>query len=71
MFKNLFKKECKHEWRLTELSNVFQYDDMGYPLMLCIKKCEKCGASKQEWLDVGKNALKNKDAVICRWKRIQ
>ena len=44
---------------------------MGYPLMLCIKKCERCGASKQEWLDVGKDALENKDAVICKWKRIQ
>ena len=44
---------------------------MGYPLMLCIKKCERCSASKQEWLDVGKDALNNKDAVICKWKRIQ
>lgn len=71
MFRFLKRKTCSHRWQITEISNVLQTDDMGYPLMLCIKKCERCGASKQEWLDVGKDALENKDAVICKWKRIQ
>lgn len=67
----IFKKKCKHKWRITEASNVLQLDDMGYPLRLCIQKCEKCHESKQIWLDVHVEALKELDdgrSVLCMWK---
>lgn len=40
-----------HKWKMSERSNVIQYDNMGYPLRLCIYKCERCGASQQLWVD--------------------
>lgn len=64
----LFK--CKHDWRLTEKSNVLQVDDMGYPLRLYIEKCVKCGESKQSWIDVPTyylDHLKTGEFVLCTW----
>lgn len=29
---NLIKRKHKHQWRITEISNVIQHDDFGYPL---------------------------------------
>lgn len=62
--------KCKHDWRLLERSNVLQLDDMGYPLRLCIFRCNKCGKSDQQWVDVPKKELAEIDAgksVLLRW----
>lgn len=62
--------KCKHDWRLLERSNVLQLDDMGYPLRLCIFRCNKCGKSDQQWVDVPKEALAEIDtgkSVLLRW----
>lgn len=64
--------KCKHEYKITEISNVLQQDDMGYPLVLCIEKCNKCNKTKQSWIDVDENCLKNLKTgqyVLCKWKR--
>ena len=62
--------KCKHDWRLLKSSNVLQLDDMGYPLRLCIFRCNKCGKSDQQWVDVPKDALAEIDtgkSVLLRW----
>ena len=51
MIRRLFKRKCKHEYVRTHISNVIQYDDLGYPLRLCIFECKHCKSSKQEWYD--------------------
>lgn len=69
----LFQRECKHDWKLTEKSNVLQQDDMGYPLRLYIQKCTKCGKSEQVWVDVSEEALKGLltgESVLLKWKKI-
>ncbi len=46
--------KCKvfgHSWRIKQLSNVIQFDVMGYPLRLCICECKYCMKSKQMWID--------------------
>ena len=70
---SLFKRECEHNWKLTEKSNVLQQDDMGYPLRLYIWKCTKCGKSEQVWLDVSEDALKELltgESVLLKWQKI-
>ena len=47
---------CKHKFEVTERSNALQFDDMGYPLRLCIVKCAKCGKAEQQWLDTYEKA---------------
>lgn len=60
----LFK--CNHKNKtIVERSNVVQLDDMGYPLRLCISKCDKCGQTKQEWID---STLRDDDAIL-KWNR--
>lgn len=44
---NLIKRKHKHQWRITQVSNVIQLDDFGYPLRLCIEKCDICEQSRQ------------------------
>jgi len=47
--------------KITERSNVIQFDSMGYPLRLCIDdRCE------QIWLDT----LEENDDVVLKWKKI-
>lgn len=53
----MFRIKCNHKWRVTEISNVLQLDEMGYPLRLVICKCDKCGKSDQQWWDVSEEAL--------------
>lgn len=70
MFKSLRKRCCKHDWHITETSNIIQLDSMGYPLMLMIRKCKKCGISEQVWRDVGVWVLDDKKFKILRWVKV-
>ena len=68
------KRECQHNWEITEASNVLQVDDMGYPLRLCISKCIKCGKTDQVWIDVSTYALdelKTGESVLLEWRRVK
>ena len=58
----------KHDFKITERSNVIQYDEMGYPLRLYISKCD-CGISNQEWIDIDINSI-TKDDVVCKWTNV-
>ena len=60
--------KCKHNYIIAEKSNILQLDDMGYPLMLCIAKCRKCGKSKQIWVDVNKKLIYNNKYEILKWE---
>ena len=65
----LFKKLHKHNFnKFAYASNVVQFDNMGYPLRLCIMKCD-CGITNQEWVDVPESSVTNKD-VILKWERL-
>ena len=46
-WKDLFSKEANFE--VLSRSNVIQFDEMGYPLRLCIVKVD--GKVDQIWLD--------------------
>ena len=52
--KKLFKRKCQHEFVVIEKSNAIQFDSKGYPLRLCVCRCQKCGYSDQIWIDVPK-----------------
>lgn len=72
-FNNIRKKECRHNWHITEYSNVIQLDEMGYPLRLCICKCHHCGKVEQVWIDVGTYALDELDtgkSVLLKWTKV-
>jgi len=61
---------CRHNWKRVCRSNVLQQDDMGYPLRLCLCKCDKCGEYDQQWLDVPEEELKELktgDSVLIKW----
>lgn len=67
----LFRKRCSHDYKITDRSNALQLDEMGYPLRLCICKCEKCGKSEQQWIDTAERALDEVDSgksFIVKWK---
>lgn len=65
------KQKCNHDYKIVEKSNILQLDDMGYPLMLCISKCCKCGKSKQIWIDVDKSLLDNSKYKILKWEKVK
>ena len=68
MFK---RKQCRHNWIVSERSNALQLDEMGYPLRLFICKCTKCGKSNQQWIDVNEeelNELKTGESFLLKWK---
>ena len=66
----MFNRKCKHEWKITEISNALQVDNMGYPLRLIIKVCSKCGRSEQAWIDVKKELLDDERFVLIEWHKI-
>lgn len=71
MFKSLRKRCCKHhDWHIVETSNIIQLDGMGYPLMLMIRKCKKCGIGEQVWRDVGVWVLDDKRFKILQWEKV-
>ena len=64
-------KKCKHEFVISQRSNVLQLDGMGYPLRLCIVKCEHCGHSDQWWIDVPVEEYKEVEtgeSVLLKWR---
>lgn len=67
--KDIFKR--KHICDFNEIvyrSNAIQFDEMGYPLRLCILKC-KCGETTQEWIDTGKRYKMKENDVEVLWNR--
>ena len=74
MLTGIFNKaHCDHAWRVTEVSNVLQQDDMGYPLRLVITKCRRCSKSEHRWIDVNEAALKELDtgeSVLLKWTKV-
>ena len=65
-----FKILCRHDWRIIHKSNIIQLDSMGYPLMLCIVQCAKCGESDQWWIDVSKDILLDENIKILEWEKV-
>ena len=61
----IFKKKHICEFnKIVRRSNAIQFDEMGYPLRLCIFKCE-CGATTQRWVDTGKRyGMKENDVEV-------
>lgn len=55
---NIFKNHKKDILRITERSNVIQYDDMGYPLRLCIMSDHE-----QRWVDT----YEEEGDVVLKW----
>ena len=64
----LFKR--KKNWNVTKVSNIVQYDCMGYPRALCI-----CSDGKQRWIDTydanGDIEIKWSDAPKNVWVKVQ
>lgn len=60
---NLFRKKPKHKvkplFKITDRSNVIQYDGMGYPLRLVI-----LDDKEQIWLD----SYEEEGDVVLKWK---
>lgn len=67
----IFKKKCEHKWKVVERSNALQLDHMGYPLRLCLVKCENCGKWDQMWIDVPIeefDEVKDEKSFLLTWK---
>lgn len=58
----LFKRR-KTKFEILERSNVIQYDDMGYPLRLCIVK--DGNKTDQMWLDT----TEKENDVVLKWSK--
>ena len=54
--------------KILRRSNAIQFDEMGYPLRLCIFKCE-CGAITQRWVDTGKRYEMKENDVEVIWDK--
>jgi hypothetical protein len=73
---NMLKEsvKCDHDWHVTEKSNALQFDSMGYPLRLYIRKCSKCGVCDQQWLDVSEKVadeVKTGESFNLTWEKVE
>ena len=65
----IFKKKHICEFnKIVRRSNAIQFDEMGYPLRLCIFKCE-CGATTQRWVDTGERYEMKENDVEAIWDK--
>ena len=65
----IFKKKHICEFnKILRRSNAIQFDEMGYPLRLCIFKCE-CGATTQRWVDTGERYEMKENDVEVIWDK--
>ena len=65
----IFKKKHICEFnKIVRRSNAIQFDEMGYPLRLCIFKCG-CGATTQRWVDTGERYEMKENDVEVIWDK--
>lgn len=57
-----FWKGKEERIKIVERSNIIQYDDMGYPLRLCIMS-----DGKQEWIDT----CEREGDIALRWEELE
>ena len=66
----MFGLKHRHKFdRITNMSNIIQQDEMGYPLMLCIAGC-RCGATELQWIDVSEKVLEDPQYTKVVWRKI-
>ena len=58
----LFKKKKSKKVTIVERSNIIQYDNMGYPLRLCIMS-----DGTQAWIDTNERDGDN----VLRWEELE
>lgn len=58
LIKKLFKRK-KEPRKVLARSNIVQYDDMGYPLRLCLMD-----DGEQIWLD----SYSEETDLVCKWE---
>lgn len=56
-----FWKKKEERTRIVERSNIIQYDDMGYPLRLCIMSDRR-----QAWIDTDERD----GDIVLRWEEV-
>ena len=59
--KKIFGLKSDGQRKIKERSNIVQYDDMGYPLRLCIMD-----DGEQIWLD----SYNEETDLVCKWKLV-
>lgn len=59
--KKLFELKSGKPRKVIARSNIVQYDDMGYPLRLCIMD-----DGEQIWLD----SYDEETDLVCKWKLV-
>lgn len=59
--KRLFELKKDKPRKIIARSNIVQYDDMGYPLRLCIMD-----DGEQIWLD----SYHEETDLVCKWKSV-
>ena len=65
----IFKKKHTCDFnKIVRRSNAIQFDEMGYPLRLCIFKCE-CGETTQRWVDTGERYEMKENDVEVIWDK--
>ena len=57
-----FWKKKENKMKIVERSNVIQYDDMGYPLRLCIMS-----DNTQAWRDT----YEREGDIVLRWEELE
>jgi len=60
LFKKIFEKKNIPR-KIVARSNIVQYDDMGYPLRLCVMS-----DGEQIWLD----SYDEETDLVCKWKLV-
>lgn len=62
-----FKKRNKDPFRIIYRSNTIQFDEMGYPLRLCIVTGNGRKKAEQVWLDT----LEEDGDVVLEFKKVE
>ena len=62
-----FKKRNKDPFRIIHRSNTIQFDEMGYPLRLCIVTGNGRDKPERVWLDT----LEEDGDVVLKFKKVE
>ena len=62
---------CDHDWRIVRSSDIVEFDDAGFPKVICLKHCDKCKMMKLEFVEVPPKFAIYEDMHKIVWRKAE
>lgn len=62
-----YLRDCDHDWKIIRAFDILEFNDAGYPKMLCLLQCQNCKMMKLEFVEIPPEFVKVRNMHNIAW----